>query len=168
MFCNACGSPIPDNARFCGKCGKPVLAAGPATTQPLRSRLARHLPVLAMLWVVYSVLRVLGGAAALFAGSAIGMYMPHLFMYGWPFAHRFFLPGLITGVGVGLLALGVVGVAAAWGLWQREPWARIALVILGALSLFHFPLGTALGIYTFWVLLPNDAAAEYARVPRPL
>ncbi len=168
MFCNACGSPIPENARFCGKCGKPVLAPGPATTLPLRSRLTRHLPVLAMLWVVYSVLRLLGGVAVLFFGSAFSMYMPHMLTYGWPFGLAFFFPRLLIGVGVGLLVMGVVGIAAAWGLWQREGWARIALVVLGALSLLHFPLGTALGIYTFWVLLPNDAAAEYAGAPRPL
>ena len=159
MYCNSCGNPIPDNAQFCGKCGKPVVGSVPTATPAGRTRLARHLPVLATLWAIYSGLRILAGFAALFVGS---MFMPHLFMFGWPFSHLF-LPGLLTTIGVGVLVLGAAGLTAAWGLWQREPWARIVALILGALALLHFPLGTALGIYTFWVLLPNDAAAEYAR-----
>jgi hypothetical protein len=164
MYCNACGNLIPDDARFCGKCGKPVVSARPAGAVVWRSRLERHLPALALLWVIYSLLRVFAGGAVLFVGS---MFMPHFFMFGWPFSH-FFLPGLITSLGVGVLVLGVVGLAAGWGLWQREPWARIVALILGVIALIHFPVGTALGIYTLWVLLPNDAAAEYARATRPV
>lgn len=163
MYCNACGNAIPDDARYCAKCGRAV-AGPPATAIGLaRSRLAKHLPVLAMIWVVYSLLLVFGGGAALFVGS---MWLPHPFMSGWPFSH-FFLPGLITGIGVFVLVVGVAGIATGWGLWQREPWARISALILAVLVVLRPLLGTALGIYTFWVLLPNDAAAEYARTGRP-
>lgn len=164
MYCNTCGNPIPDNAQFCGKCGKPVAGVAPTMAAIARSRLARHLPALALLWVVYSLLRIFAGGAVLFFGS---MFMPHYFMFGWPFSH-FFLPGLITSLGVGVMVLGVAGLAAGWGLWQREPWARIVALILGVIALIHFPFGTALGIYTLWVLLPNDAAAEYVRGARPI
>jgi uncharacterized membrane protein (DUF2068 family) len=165
MYCNACGNPIPDDARFCAKCGRPVAVVGPPGAGiPARARIEKHLPALALIWIIYSLLRVFAGGAVLFVGS---MFVPHVFMFGWPFSH-FFLPGLITSLGVGVLVLGVLGVAAGWGLWQREPWARIVALILGVLSLLHFPLGTALGIYTLWVLLPNDAAAEYSRAARPL
>jgi zinc-ribbon domain len=165
MFCNACGNPIPDDARFCAKCGRPVAVVGPpGGTISARSRLEKHLPALALIWIVYSLLRVFAGGAVLFVGS---MFIPHMFMFGWPFSHLF-LPGLITTVGVGILVLGVLGVAAGWGLWQRESWARIVALILGVVALVHFPIGTALGIYTLWVLLPNDAAAEYSRTARPV
>jgi hypothetical protein len=164
MFCNACGNQIPDDARFCAKCGRPVAVVGPpGAVLSARSRLEKHLPALALIWIIYSLLRVFAGGAVLFVGS---MFLPHSFMFGWPFSH-FFLPGLITSLGVGVLVLGVVGMAAGWGLWQREPWARIVALILAVLALLHFPLGTALGIYTLWVLLPNDAAAEYSRPVRP-
>lgn len=162
MFCNSCGTQIPENAGFCSKCGKPVVGVvAPVAVVPVRSRLSKHLSVLALLWVVYSLLRVVAGGAILFVGS---MFMPHMFGFGfgWPFP-RAFLPGLLTSIGVGVLILGVLGVAAGWGMWQREPWARIAALILGVISMLHFPIGTALGIYTLWVLLPSEAAAEYAR-----
>lgn len=161
MYCNVCGNPIPDDARYCAKCGRAVAGPAGAAAGPARSRLAKHLPVLAAIWVVYSLLLVFGGGAALFVGS---MWM-HPFMFGWPLSH-FLLPGLITSIGVLILAVGVAGIATGWGLWQREPWARIAALILAVLVLLRPLLGTALGIYTFWVLLPNDAAAEYARAGR--
>lgn len=56
------------------------------------------------------------------------------------------LPGIIGGIGV---------------LGYRR-WARIVLLIVGAISLFSFPLGTALGIYTFWVLLNDQTEALFS------
>lgn len=170
MYCNSCGSPIHDDARFCGQCGKQVasLPGAPAAAGEMaRARLARHLPALALLWAIYSALRMLTGGAMLFVGST---FMPGIFHHGRPFALSFFgwpfspflFRGLIGGVGVGVLLLGAAGLAAGWGLWHRQGWARILALILGILALLHFPLGTALGIYTLWVLFPRDAATEFA------
>ena len=44
---------------------------------------------------------------------------------------------------------------------QREPWARTVALVLGFLSLFNIPFGTAIGVYTLWVLLPSQAEGEY-------
>jgi len=44
---------------------------------------------------------------------------------------------------------------------SRCPWARMLAIVLGCISLIHFPFGTALGIYTLWVLVPQGADAEY-------
>jgi hypothetical protein len=36
---------------------------------------------------------------------------------------------------------------------------------MGIVSLFiHIPFGTALGVYTLWVLLPAHAEAEYEKL----
>jgi len=52
-------------------------------------------------------------------------------------------------------------------LLQREPWARTLAVILGFVSLFfNIPFGTALGIYTLWVLLPAESDVAYEREVR--
>jgi hypothetical protein len=34
-------------------------------------------------------------------------------------------------------------------------------IVLGFLVLIRIPFGTALGIYTLWVLLPESSAREY-------
>ena len=40
--------------------------------------------------------------------------------------------------------------------------ARVLALVLGFVSLFtNIPFGTALGIYTMWVLLPADSEREY-------
>jgi hypothetical protein len=34
-------------------------------------------------------------------------------------------------------------------------------IVFGAISLIDIPFGTALGIYTLWVLLPAESEEEY-------
>lgn len=34
-------------------------------------------------------------------------------------------------------------------------------LVLAFLALFHVPFGTALGIYSLWVLLPSESEREY-------
>jgi ABC-type spermidine/putrescine transport system permease subunit II len=60
-----------------------------------------------------------------------------------------------------LLLKAVVGVIAGWGLLQRESWGRVLALIVAFVSLINVPLGTALGIYTLWVLLPADSEKDY-------
>ncbi|PYX36978.1 MAG: hypothetical protein DMG75_08590 [Acidobacteria bacterium] len=64
-------------------------------------------------------------------------------------------------VGIFVLAKAGLGFVAGWGLLERQTWARILCLVLGFISLFNIPLGTALGIYTLWVLLPADSEREY-------
>lgn len=139
-----------------------------------RVRLEKHLPILALLWVVYSCLFVLVGSAMLLTGTVLMARLlslnPRPFgfaFFGWRFSHLL-LHGLIAGMGLGIVALGLLGMAAGWGLWHRERWGRILALILGVLALIRFPLGTALGIYTLWALAPREAGAEYGRQAVPI
>lgn len=72
-----------------------------------------------------------------------------------------FVPQLVTLVGYGLIGTAVAGIAVGWGLLVRTEWARLAALVLGALSLLDVPFGTILGIYTFWVLLPAESEVEF-------
>jgi hypothetical protein len=47
------------------------------------------------------------------------------------------------------------------GLLKRKPWARILVIILGCLDLIEFPIGTAIGIYTLWVMLNEETIAIF-------
>lgn len=62
------------------------------------------------------------------------------------------------------LALGAAGWANAWTgraiRAHRAPGRTFGLV-LALLNLFVLPFGTALGIYTFWVLLHNESRAMF-------
>jgi hypothetical protein len=78
-----------------------------------------------------------------------------------PFELPLFVHGLARAAGGIFMLSGVVGVVAGWGMLERRPWARLLAIILGFLNLVDMPFGTALGIYTLWVLLPQRNAEEY-------
>jgi hypothetical protein len=42
----------------------------------------------------------------------------------------------------------------------------VVAIVFGCIALIHFPFGTALGIYTLWVLLPAESEQEYRRSAR--
>jgi hypothetical protein len=74
----------------------------------------------------------------------------------------------LVGTAVGLLmaALGLPGLLAGYGLLTRKPWARVLAIVVGILSLVNFPVGTAIGLYTLWVLT-QPTATEYFAAPTP-
>jgi hypothetical protein len=67
-----------------------------------------------------------------------------------------------------LMASGVLGILAGWGLIDRQPWARALAIVLGFFVLLNFGIGTVLGIYTLWVLLPAESGQEYQRTARSI
>lgn len=66
-----------------------------------------------------------------------------------------------------LLVISIPGFIAGIGLLKFRNWARILAIILGVLNIFSFPLGTALAIYTLWVLLNAQAAPLFSGPPVP-
>ena len=68
---------------------------------------------------------------------------------------------LLTCVGWLILAIAATGFFTGWGLLQREEWARTVALVVGFVALLRIPLGTALGVYTLWVLLPKQSDDEY-------
>lgn len=149
MYCDRCGTNLAPGARFCFSCGNAVSNA-PGAAQG--SRVARHLRPLGILWVVLSSLHLLGAFFCWLAGQMILRHLP-----GIPL----FVPAVVTGAAYLLLLAGVIGLAAGWGLLSREPWARVLTIVLGCLLLLKPPFGTALGIYTLWVLIPKRSEEEY-------
>lgn len=74
--------------------------------------------------------------------------------------------GLIGGaITILLIILSVPSVLAGWGLLNYRNWARILTIVLSILDLFNIGLGTALGVYGLWVLLPTETEALFR--PRP-
>jgi hypothetical protein len=65
-----------------------------------------------------------------------------------------------TSVGAFLVLLGIPGIVAGFGVLRRKAWARVLALVVSFLGLVNFPLGTAIGIYSFWVLLQEEAV-EY-------
>jgi len=150
MFCHRCGAQIRPDQPFCSACGTLV---GPQPVRP--SRVPNHLRTLAILWIVLSILRVL----PLLGVFGFWPVLRH-FTWGVPMPIMGFI-GFLTGLGV---VIGLAGVVVGWGLLERQLWARPMALVLGIVSLIHFPFGTILGIYTLWVLMPQESEQEYRRM----
>ena len=186
MNCANCGGPIQAGQNFCNRCGQaatpsasstptpvpvpasPILnarppAALPMATVPYRgnpqpSCVAKHVQTLGILWLVISGLRVVPAVVMMSLGN-----------FRFPFLAlpmRGFLGPIIGGLGVYFAVTAAVGLVAGWGLLSRQPWARIFAIVVGFLRLIDFPFGTALGIYTLWVLASPGAEVEYQRMAR--
>lgn len=66
------------------------------------------------------------------------------------------LAGLGGAVAAVLLALSAPSLIGGLALLSRRSWARVYAMVLAALLLFWFPLGTILGTYTLYVLLQPE------------
>ena len=60
-----------------------------------------------------------------------------------------------------IFAATLVGIAVGFGLLNRASWARIGSVVIGILHLASFPFGTALGVYTLWVMFNPETEALF-------
>lgn len=58
-------------------------------------------------------------------------------------------------------ALTIPIIVAAYALLKRRSWAKTAGIVGGVVAGMNFPLGTALGVYTFWFLLSNAGKEVY-------
>lgn len=174
MYCDRCGTSLASNSQFCVSCGKPVVQASIAPTPPAaapfsQGRVRRHIHPLATLWLINGTLRLLAVGWFMVFGT---MFIPFLRGWGrpvvWPFSRiwgldSFLSTGLFS-LGIFLGFFGLLHLVLAWGLFERQPWARVLGMVIGFLALLRFPLGTALGIYTLWVLLPEESSREYDRL----
>ena len=70
------------------------------------------------------------------------------------------------GVSALMALLALPGMLAGYGLLHRRPWARVLTIIVAALNIVNFPLGTVLGIYALWILL-QQAADDYFNPTSP-
>lgn len=152
MFCNRCGTSIPDGAIECPRCQRRI---GDPVRSLAYARLQGHLHTLAILWIVTGALFIIPAALLLLFGGSVHLVLQN----SEPMAELF--PVFLYLVGGTLALLGIGGIGVGLGLKQHQPWARIVAIILGVLALFHPPFGTALGVYTLWVLLADDGGHEY-------
>ena len=86
------------------------------------------------------------------------------FAYSQPLEH-IIRGGIVLASGI-LFFQTALALVAAWGLLERQSWGRIAGIVAGILALIRIPFGTALGIYTLWVLLPATSEMEYRSLAR--
>lgn len=55
-----------------------------------------------------------------------------------------------------LLILSVPSIIGGVGLFKKRNWARILVLVISAIDLINFPIGTAIGVYSIWVLVQDE------------
>ena len=153
MFCTQCGSEIEEHARFCSKCGHV------ATQKSLRD-MELHINILGWLLIGSGILTGIVALIILFGGQVI-RHLPIPWPPDVPVGMPHFIAWITTMVGMGAMALAAGVAAAGVGLLQYRTWARVLAIIMAFFMLFHFPLGTAIAAYAFWVLFSQEGQEYY-------
>ncbi|MDH3829099.1 MAG: hypothetical protein OET21_16865 [Desulfobacterales bacterium] len=118
----------------------------------------KHVTVLGILYIAFSALGLL--LAIIIFTAVVG-------------------GGIISGDSEAMAITGIVGPAIALffvllsapgligGIYllKHRPWARILVLVLGFINLIEIPIGTALGIYTIWVLFKNETVDLFTLSP---
>lgn len=114
----------------------------------------QHIRILAWLYIIRGVLILLGAITVFVALTFTGLFSGSL-------VETLVTP--LAGVGIALLLfiISLPTFLAGMGLLDGKGWARVLAMILGVFSFLDFPLGTALCIYTFWVLWGRDADPHF-------
>jgi hypothetical protein len=118
-----------------------------------------HVPIVGWLQIVSNAILVLLGLCGFVFFVGIG-FIPFVDQ-GDPIAL-----GILSFIGtIGLLFFGMLalpGMLAGYGLLKRRRWGQILGIIVGVLGLVNFPVGTAIGAYTLFVLFQDSANKYFA------
>ncbi len=175
MVCPACGAPVAEGLNFCAQCGAKIAAAPPAgvaypsyppaAPMPV-PRVRRHLQTLGILWCVFGVYRIASGLMGMLVLRVVTLR--GFGMGDWPFnshSHGAFGPpwmgSLLPFIAGYTIVTAALALLVGYSLLTRQQWGRTLGIVVGILTLFKPILGTALGIYTLWVLAPSYSGAEY-------
>lgn len=131
---------------------------------PARGPAALHVDVLGWLHVVWGIFGVLTAAALGVLAAATRAALAEQAQADRTGGAA--EVAVLVACGTALALLGVAMIVVGRGLHHRRRAARRAALALTVPDLVLVPFGTALALYTFWVLLNDDARREFGRPPR--
>jgi hypothetical protein len=119
----------------------------------------RHVQLIGILWIVFGLVGLLFS------------FFIFLVLFGVSFIPDMgdIAPGLLRliawAVSLFFMALALPQIIAGLGLLKRREWARILTLIVSFFHLISFPLGTALGVYSFVILLKPESVKLFNPTP---
>ena len=110
----------------------------------------KHVNLLGILWIALGALTFFGGFITFFILFGISI-VPDI---------GYEAPVILRTVGIGvaifLFILSIPKIIAGIGLMKKKEWGRILTLVVAFLSILSFPLGTALAIYSFVILVKDE------------
>ena len=115
----------------------------------------QHVTVVAALHIGFGILKLFLAAIALVAIVGGGL------ISGDPEAMA--ITGIVgPAVSLFLVITALPGIFGGIGLLKGKSWARILVLILAIFDLLDFPIGTAISVYTIWVLLHGETSQLFS------
>ena len=111
----------------------------------------KHVDLIGILWIAMGVFDIFIGFVAFWILFGIS-FLPDM-----DYEAPIILRSVGAGVGVFLLILAIPKIIAGIGLLKKQEWGRILTLIVAFLALLSFPLGTALAIYSFVILIKDES-----------
>jgi len=119
-----------------------------------------HVNILAWIYIGSGILTGVVGFVMLFASRLITT-LPIPWPPEMPPSVVPFIGSIVVFAGLATIALAGGIAAAGVGLLQYRNWGRILATIMAVFLIFKFPVGTAIAVYTFWVLFSQEGATHY-------
>jgi len=63
---------------------------------------------------------------------------------------------VVSAVGAVFFLIGIPSLLAGIGLLKHKSWARLLAIVLAIMAVTSFPIGTAAGVYSLWVLTHKE------------
>ena len=116
-----------------------------------------HVDFVGVLFIVWGLMTVLVGVSTLALGvGAVALNTSASRGGGGQFAAGL-TAAAFTALACIAILWGTAHVVVGVRLRRHTPWSRLMALMLGSVDLLLLPYGTALGVYTIWVLLTEDA-----------
>ena len=114
-----------------------------------------------VLFIVWGLLTTLVGVSTLALGIGAAALITSAGRGGGGQVAAGVTAAAFTALAIMAILWGVAHVMVGVPLRQKKPWARLIALMLGSVDLLLLPYGTALGIYTLWVLLNEKGKALF-------
>ena len=121
----------------------------PGTVEQKRTNMEEHVKVLGVLYIAFNALGLIAAFIAYVAIAGGGLISGD----NTAITVTQIVATSVTGLLVLISAPGIIG---GIGLLKLQSWSRILVLVLGFINLINIPFGTALGIYTIWVLTNKE------------
>lgn len=116
----------------------------------------KHVDVISILWIVS------GSLGILIAIFIFWLLWGITFIPNIGYEASYILRLIATWVSIFLAVFSAPEIIGGIGLLRRKEWGRILVLVVSFFNLVNFPLGTALGVYSFIILLKEETVRLFA------
>ncbi|MBI4810355.1 MAG: hypothetical protein HY800_02720 [Ignavibacteriales bacterium] len=130
----------------------------------------KHITLVGILNIVYRSLAIIGALVLIVIAACFRYFINVLVCWDSitppqvPIEILDIVPLILVPIAIIILVVSIVGIIGAIGILKRKSWARIVLLIISFFNLMRIPLGTALGVYTIWVLMNDETIRLFSSV----